>query len=244
MSTTPFEQLWSGWHLRREIGSLFGSFDKSRWSLEAEIDEEAQHLTWDELNRNTEGFVYQLAWNSAINSEKAKYTAIRDIALTRGCKTALDYGCGIGNGVVTLALAGIDIVGAEVNSPCLNFLQARIDRFNLQNARIWDLEWGDMTGQFNLIICTEVFEHVKDPHKLAKKLVGLLDPQGVAILSWSFVPMTGHLPEHFHLQAPHPDQLLTMGFGKFMQDELEMSFKKYSWFNNMIWEKRKEIANV
>jgi len=155
----------------------------------------------------------------------------------------LDYGCGIGSGVTTLALKEIFVVGAEVNKHCLEFLGARIERFELQTAGVWDLYEGppiEEAGSFDMVVCTEVFEHVEDPHGHARLLLNnLLKPGGVAVLSWSFQAMgdklLGHLPQHFHLQAPHPDDLLTMGFGKFLQDDLGMKFEGYSWFNNMIW---------
>lgn len=234
-----FDQLWDESYLRKEVLDYFGEFDEDRWILNAGLIADEVGLT--NFTRDTPGYVYQAAWNAATNAEKDKYTAIRSVATERELGRILDYGCGIGSGVITLALAGKYVIGAEVNKHCLEFLGKRIRRFGLQQKAVMlDLHTGPTVediSPFSMVVCTEVFEHLQDPHNVARELIGSLKVGGTAILSWSFVPMPGHLPQHFHLQAPHPDDLLTMGFGKFLQDDLGMEFEGYSWFNNMIWRK-------
>lgn len=240
-----FDRLWDEHELKLEITEQFSKFNEAKWSLNAGISSDMVGMTPEDFARSTQGFVYQAAWNCATNQEKDKYTAIVNIAKEYNIRTALDYGCGIGSGVISLALTSIGVLGAEVNLPCIEVLASRIERFGLSDwAKVWDLyklpqtvETSKIAGDLDMVICTEVFEHLEDPHSTAERLVSMIKPGGVAIFSWSFVPMVGHLPQHFHLQAPHPDQLLTMGFGKFVQ-ELGMELKGYSWFNNMIWEKK------
>jgi len=240
----PFETLWDAESLQAEILELFGEYDPLLWDLDAgttwEFAQATDAAARREFYRRTKGFVYQSCWNCATNDERSKYLAALRVAAENNYLTALDYGCGIGSGVVAFALAGLDrVIGADMNLPNLNFLKARLARFDLTNAKIKDLYRSEnfKDDTFDLVMCTEVLEHVEDPHALGQKLADLTNPGGALVLSWSFVNMPTHLPQHFHLQAPHPDDLLTMGFGQYMKEEVGLVFDGYTWFNNMLWRK-------
>ncbi|MHA2065056.1 MAG: class I SAM-dependent methyltransferase [Candidatus Thorarchaeota archaeon] len=242
---SPFEQLWSAKFLQGEIIDMFGEFDESRWNLDAGTEDGfdeylEQELPLDDFYRNNIGFVYQSCWNCAVNDERSKYLAIREYAHRNGYTTAMDYGCGIGSGVVTLGLAGMDkVVGADVCKPNLDFLRARVKRFGLEDTvKVVDLYGKSTRHKADLLICTEVVEHVEDPVGLMHKLHKRVNDGGAMIMSWSFVNMPTHLQEHFDKgwQHTHPDLVTEEGFGKVvLMDQLGMKFDGHTWFNNTAW---------
>lgn len=235
-----------------EIVEVFGSYDESRWSLDANMNEKFDaHVTagkpYDEFYINEEGYVYQSCWNCATNSENDKYTAMRNLALEHNYKSAIDYGCAIGTGVVMLALEGLEVTGADICKPCLKFLEARKNRHKLDTIQLLNLNRTNVlsAGKFDLLVCTEVFEHVEDPVELAWQLASMVKVGGRLILSWSFVDMTSHVQKNFHYNTPHPDQLETVGFGKVLKDDIGLELDRaygnnsgYLWFNNNVWIKR------
>lgn len=240
-----FEMLWNEQSLKEEVKEFFGEFDESLWNLDAGIDNAlnqclAEGKSVESYYETTTAYIYQSGWNCATNDERTKYLRIREIAIENNVRTALDFGCATGSGVITLGLAGLDeVYGVDMCKPSLEFLKKRIERYGLTNAKTISARargkgnW--KSKKVDMVICTEVLEHVEDPHELMRDLVNILNPHGVMVLSWSFVPMAGHLPEHFYLQALHPDELLTTGFGKYVREELGLQFVKYNWFNNMLW---------
>lgn len=243
-SPLPFlEQLWDSMTVKQEIEDLFGEYDPLLWDLDAKMTPKFKAHLEDEkpaidFYRDEIGYVYQAGWNQTENDERTKYIVMADYAMAHGYKSAIDVGCGIGSGVVVLGLAGLDkVVGAEVNKPSMKMLKARVERFELDNVKIVDIYDKWTRHKADLAICTEVFEHVEDPIGLAHKIFKLIKPGGAMIASWSFVDMVGHLPEHFHLSASHPDTWLTEGFGKILIEDVGFVFDKWTWFNNTAWHK-------
>jgi 2-polyprenyl-3-methyl-5-hydroxy-6-metoxy-1,4-benzoquinol methylase len=245
-SFMKFEQLWDRQSLIDEIVSVFGEFDESRWNLDsgttANFDEFMKTgRPLDEYYASEQGFVYQSCWNAATNDERTKYLTMKKFALENGFKSVLEYGCGIGSGAVTLAMAGIDVTAVDVCEPCLNFLKARRKRFELDNLKVLNVNtkgrWNWRNNTYDMIVCTEVFEHVEQPIELAKQLYDVLNPGGGAIFSWSFVNMPTHLPQHFHLQHRHPDDVINEGFGKILVEEIGYKYAGNPWFNNYAFRK-------
>lgn len=249
MFNEEYAKLWDTKYLQEEIKDLFGEFDPMRWSLDAQMEDRFKEWIADgkpasDFYVNEVGMVYQSFWNQATNDERNKYLAMLKWALENNARTALDLGCGVGMGPVTLAMGGLEkVYGIEVCEPCMAVLRSRRERLGLDNLVVvkatakgrWD--WRKL--RVDLAICTEVLEHVEDPEALARELYEVINPGGAIICSWSFVDMPTHLPQHFYLQARHPDTLLTEGFGVIMQ-EIGFEFLRYSWFNNMIWTKPAE----
>lgn len=53
------------------------------------------------------------------------------------------------------------------------------------------------TDQYDAVLCTEVIEHVTDPVRAVEKLVRLVRPGGVVIITAPFVSMTHFAPYHY-----------------------------------------------
>jgi 2-polyprenyl-6-hydroxyphenyl methylase / 3-demethylubiquinone-9 3-methyltransferase len=97
-------------------------------------------------------------------------------------KTALDVGCGAGLLAEPLARLGAEVTGLDA-APEL--IAAAREHAAAQGLAI-DYRAGELTnleGQFDLITCMEVIEHVADPAAFVKALATRLAPDGLLILS-------------------------------------------------------------
>jgi 2-polyprenyl-3-methyl-5-hydroxy-6-metoxy-1,4-benzoquinol methylase len=111
----------------------------------------------------------------------------------------LDVGCGNGSLVFPIAALGNDVVGTDV------------DRASLERCRELaptsgvDLVWTqggleEISGSFDLIVCSEVLEHLADPDPLIRAMVAKLTPEGRLFITvpngWGLREVGGRC-EHF-----------------------------------------------
>lgn len=97
-------------------------------------------------------------------------------------KTALDIGCGAGLLAEPLARLGATVTGLDASPELI--------RVAKDHARTLDLdidyragELSGLEGQFDLITCMEVIEHVADPSAFVVAVAQRLAPDGLLILS-------------------------------------------------------------
>lgn len=71
----------------------------------------------------------------------------------------------------------------------------------------------ELEGSFDLLIATDVFEHVDDPIKLVADTAKNLAQDGTYLMANCFLPeILCHLPQHFHLNAAWDPVMRTLGF--------------------------------
>jgi 2-polyprenyl-3-methyl-5-hydroxy-6-metoxy-1,4-benzoquinol methylase len=115
---------------------------------------------------------------------------IHKIAALRGRRnsaTALDAGSGFGVYSILMAEAGYDVVGVDINEEEIRQAKQWSAARRVQDRiefRVGDLErMNDGSDAFDLIVCSEVLEHLDQPTLGARNLYRLLKPGGVAIIS-------------------------------------------------------------
>jgi len=97
-------------------------------------------------------------------------------------KTALDVGCGAGLLAEPLARLGAKVTGIDASPEVIAVAQ---EHAAWQGLSI-DYRAGDvqaLEGQFDLITCMEVIEHVADPAAFVRALAQRLAPNGLLIIS-------------------------------------------------------------
>jgi 2-polyprenyl-6-hydroxyphenyl methylase/3-demethylubiquinone-9 3-methyltransferase len=97
-------------------------------------------------------------------------------------RTALDVGCGAGLLAEPLARLGAKVTGLDASS---ELVAAAREHAAVTSLDI-DYRAGELTqmeGQFDLVTCMEVIEHVADPAAFVKALAKRLAPDGLLILS-------------------------------------------------------------
>jgi 2-polyprenyl-6-hydroxyphenyl methylase / 3-demethylubiquinone-9 3-methyltransferase len=124
-------------------------------------------------------------------------------------KSALDVGCGAGLLAEPLARLGAKVAGVDASPELIEVAQQHARAAGLDidyQAR----EIAEFEGQFDLITCMEVIEHVADPAVFVGALAKRLAPDGLLVLStpnatgWSKLLMitiaerTGQVPRGTH----------------------------------------------
>jgi 2-polyprenyl-6-hydroxyphenyl methylase/3-demethylubiquinone-9 3-methyltransferase len=97
-------------------------------------------------------------------------------------KSALDVGCGAGLLAEPLARLGAAVTGLDASPELIAIAREHAERQGLAiDYRAGELE--QLEGQFDLITCMEVVEHVADPAAFVKALARRLAPDGLLIMS-------------------------------------------------------------
>jgi SAM-dependent methyltransferase len=95
------------------------------------------------------------------------------VALTKplGAESILDAGCGEGFTINKLIGNGIGkrIDGIEYSKEAISFGKKLFPKFNIKQGSVYELPYGDKS--FDLVICTEVLEHLDDPAKAVKEML-------------------------------------------------------------------------
>ncbi len=124
-------------------------------------------------------------------------------------KTALDVGCGAGLLAEPLARLGAEVTGIDASPQLIAVAKAHA-RAGLLDIDYRAGELSGLAGEFDLITCMEVIEHVLDPAAFVALLANRLAPDGLLILStpnatgWSKLLMitigegSGQIPRGTH----------------------------------------------
>jgi SAM-dependent methyltransferase len=97
-------------------------------------------------------------------------------------KRVLDAGCGTGYGSKILARGGGEVVGVDIDSTALDAARdsgGESVTFEVADARA--LPFAD--GEFDVAVCFEVIEHVKDPESILDELRRVIRPDGLLVAS-------------------------------------------------------------
>jgi 2-polyprenyl-3-methyl-5-hydroxy-6-metoxy-1,4-benzoquinol methylase len=94
----------------------------------------------------------------------------------------LDVGCGTGD-LLTIPLAkrGIDITGTDIHQESID--HAKTASAGLSNAKFICGSLQDVVGKYDVVILSEVLEHVDKPIDLLAALKSLLTAEGVLLLT-------------------------------------------------------------
>jgi len=105
-------------------------------------------------------------------------------SLGRSPLSVLDYGCGTGDHITyPLARSGYDVLGVDVHAPSV--VEAR-RRYVLPNLAFRTGTVEDLLREglsFDVVVCSEVLEHLHDPRDFLVKLRRLLRLGGAAIIT-------------------------------------------------------------
>jgi SAM-dependent methyltransferase len=97
-------------------------------------------------------------------------------------KRVLDAGCGTGYGAELLAREGAAaVVGVDIDEQAFDRTQAVAGAVTFRKADLRELP-ADL-GDFDVVVCFEVLEHIDDPTTALDRLAGVLRPDGVLVVS-------------------------------------------------------------
>ena len=112
----------------------------------------------------------------------------------------LDLGCGHGVFGASLKQAGCVVSFADISCQLNSDLEG-------EPFLAIDLDQGDLSGlgQYPLIVCSNVFEHLARPRHFIENIAHALEPEGMLYLSWTnwLSPWGGHDFSPFHYLGPN-----------------------------------------
>jgi len=113
--------------------------------------------------------------------------------------TVLDLGCGSGTFGQRLRELGCAVTFADAG----DWLPAEIPRGSYRRIDL-DSDPVECLGQFDLVICSNVLEHLRNPERLIRSFAALLVPEGHLYLSWTnwLSPWGGHDFSPWHYLGP------------------------------------------
>lgn len=113
-----------------------------------------------------------------------------------GWRRVYDFGCGIGTDALYLASKGYDVTLVDVDSPTLRFAKHRFQRRGLQGRFVESTEQlPSPDGEYDVVLCFDVFEHLPDPVRAAARLAKALKSRGLLVQQGGFVD-EGYHPCH------------------------------------------------
>lgn len=160
------------------------------------IDPWLQHMTWRRDYRTwRERRLYQEQYQTERIAQIEEYAgSLRGLRL-------LDLGAGMGGFAVAATLHGASVTVSEYNFPYCEIVQLRADRYALSipivNAAGEHLPFGD--GQFDVVVCWDVLEHVQDPVAVLKEIYRVLTPGGRVLLT--AINRRAWIDPHYHIPS-------------------------------------------
>src|SRR5690242_13860289 len=112
-----------------------------------------------------------------------KFARICELVRTElPCRAFLDAGCGDGRYLAALdAELPERIAGVDISERILETARARIPRAELRQANLESLPFDD--GAFDLVLSSQVIEHVLDAPAAMRELARVLRPGGTLVIS-------------------------------------------------------------
>jgi SAM-dependent methyltransferase len=135
---------------------------------------------------------------------------------------ALDLGCGHGVFGAELSQLGCKVTYSDESNYLLpNLHSAEFRRFNI------DTESLSALGRYDLVICSNVLEHLSKPKKFLDEIQDVLNPSGFFYLSWTnwLSPWGGHEFSPFQYLGPK--------LGPLIFDKVTHRKRKHTPFRNL-----------
>lgn len=112
---------------------------------------------------------------------------IDEVVRRRASGRVLDYGCGSGNLLFRLSKLGNFVcTGVDVSSSAIRYASERVKHEGLNNLSFIkaDNSWLKKNRtKYDVIICGEVIEHIRDDSDFVKSLYNRLNPNGIVVSS-------------------------------------------------------------
>ncbi|MBH0005375.1 bifunctional 2-polyprenyl-6-hydroxyphenol methylase/3-demethylubiquinol 3-O-methyltransferase UbiG [Psychrobacter sp. SWN149] len=140
-------------------------------------------LNWIEENVKR-GYQNDSIIHNSVSHETASKTAEQGLT----GKKVLDVGCGGGILAESMARRGADVTGIDLGTENLKAATVHAEQSGLENTlRYQHIPVEELAkthaGQFDVVTCMEMLEHVPDPSSIVQACFDLLAPGGVCVLS-------------------------------------------------------------
>ena len=144
---------------------------------------------------------------------------VRDLA----CPRILDVGCGPGELVTFFRenLPGRELTGCDL-SP--EVIATNTQRIPDARFRVLDITTGRLDEQFDLVVCSEVIEHVADQPAAFRNLAAMVAAEGHLLITCptgTIYPTEVHFG---HVKHPRLEELIEMGRGNGLRPRISLNW--------------------
>lgn len=124
----------------------------------------------------------KIDWEDAF-WHKIRYTLIRDVILSSGAQRILDVGCG--KGIIEYLLPeNISCLGCDIVEEAIESARLLNQRKKNRQFLVCDIEkTSPACGKFDIIVISEVLEHLANDEKMLEKARSLLKDEGILIIT-------------------------------------------------------------
>lgn len=105
------------------------------------------------------------------------------IAKRLGARKVLDLGCGNGNMTAVLARAGFEVTGCDADAQGIEIAQKTYPSVNFRRVGVYDAPDELGSHNFDIVVSTEVVEHLFAPRMLPRFAHSVLRPNGHLLIS-------------------------------------------------------------
>ena len=182
--------------------------DKAEQEEDVFMPEDEEYGTdyWEEVFSN------QDPWDYSNRYEQTKYNQTIALLPERKFKRALELACAEGHFTQMLAAQVDNLVATDISKTALERAQeACAEHSNITYQQL-DLKNGQIPGQFDLIVCSEVlyyFESRKSLAKIARKLAMHLAPGGMILMAHGKIAVNA--PKETGFDWGHPFDARSIG---------------------------------
>ncbi|HLD29811.1 MAG TPA: methyltransferase domain-containing protein, partial [bacterium] len=172
-------------------------------------------------------------YNIPVREQKArKIAAILDDYFSGQTRdlSVLDIGCSIGVISSVLGKTFLKVTGTDTDAAALEYAREHFSSPRVEFLLLDALESGLPDGAYDVILCTQIYEHVPDPERLISEIERILKPGGVcffsAMNSLTLIEEHHHLPLLSALPKPLANLYLKMMQRGESYDENPLTFWK------------------
>jgi 2-polyprenyl-3-methyl-5-hydroxy-6-metoxy-1,4-benzoquinol methylase len=144
--------------------------------------------------RGSANSVDEYGWTSASGPDSCNYITPKIVSLLKDLKVSRIADLGSGNGALCAALKGegFDVVGIEYDKQGCGISRTRYPNIRFHNFGVQDdpRDLLKTEEKFDLVVSTEVVEHLYSPHLLPVFARAILKQNGILVLS---TPYHGYL---------------------------------------------------
>jgi len=134
----------------------------------------------------------------------------------------LDIGCGAGTLALYLSSKGHNVTGIDISTQAIKACKVSAKNLNL-NTKFYNKDFmsNDLKEKYDLVIFSEVIEHLPDDKKALKKIYKLLKPAGILLLSTPSIKAPLHrlgLTRKFDTEVGHLRRYTKFSISKLIRD--------------------------
>jgi 2-polyprenyl-3-methyl-5-hydroxy-6-metoxy-1,4-benzoquinol methylase len=140
----------------------------------------------------TDAYIYaSLRWIATNPAKFGSLSKLLKFCKKHNVQSVLDYGAGVGQYCILLAQHGIGVTYSDIYGKTWRFAEWRFKRRNL-SIKMLKAEI-DSLGKYDLIVCTEVLQYVKNPPLVVQNLYDALISNGYLCLTYDFKKPPSHV---------------------------------------------------